>query len=476
MKKKKYFAHTQKPINLYGLLISSSMKDAQRKIKKKLVRKRLIYSNIPSFQFILFFLKCLFSLKLFNKTKILYLEYRNCELGMHASAVTYRELNTWRSNFICYKELIRNLFVGSAIIDYAYSIVNDCDAIFIDHGGYLHGLYYKIFAENKKIVYTMGSPRGLYTVDFRHKKNQGSHFFRDSIRFLKSKQKVSKKIIEKNKKQINKSLLDPNKYISWMTTCPYENLDKDFCNYKKIDYVLYAHSFTDGQLWFGNDGFYNLYDWTVFTLDELVKNNKNVIVKGHPNFFNDFRTKYVPFNKLDRDIFFEIKKKYQSKKIIFLDAPVKNNDLLKKISKKTILVSHHGTALTEGNFKGFKTISSKATMWEPRLKITNSWASKQEYVDVLNKEWKELKSSNKNDFFDYVNQLYFNPYRVFRKLSWQQIIFKHYHKKINKDEYVSSFSNETSERSMLGDILSDPKRERKIINEMSTKIEEIYIN
>ena len=38
-------------------------------------------------------------------------------------------------------------------------------------------------------------------------------------------------------------------------------------NYNKFDYIIYAHSFTDAQLVYGNDGFSNVYDWLIFTID-----------------------------------------------------------------------------------------------------------------------------------------------------------------------------------------------------------------
>ena len=57
-------------------------------------------------------------------------------------------------------------------------------------------------------------------------------------------------------------------------------------DFKKVDYLIYAHSFVDGQLFFGFDGFSNLYDWLDFTLKKLSRLNKSVIIKAHPNFYN----------------------------------------------------------------------------------------------------------------------------------------------------------------------------------------------
>ena len=82
-----------------------------------------------------------------------------------------------------------------------------------------------------------------------------------------------------------------------MNTTKYKDINiltKDLSNY---DYVVYCHSFVDGNLWFGNDGFSNLRDWLEFTLTELYLNNSRVIVKAHPNFYNNIIGEYAQNDK-----------------------------------------------------------------------------------------------------------------------------------------------------------------------------------
>ena len=57
----------------------------------------------------------------------------------------------------------------------------------------------------------------------------------------------------------------------------------------------------------------------------------------------------------------------------FLISPIKNIDILKMVNKKCILISHHGSAILEGLYCGFKCISSTATFWNKKLQLTNSW-------------------------------------------------------------------------------------------------------
>ena len=59
------------------------------------------------------------------------------------------------------------------------------------------------------------------------------------------------------------------------------------------------------------------------------------MVKAHPSFF--------PFpNKMAKNMIFKLIKDYNSSNVIILKE-IKNKQLLNKISKQTILISHHGS-------------------------------------------------------------------------------------------------------------------------------------
>ena len=76
-------------------------------------------------------------------------------------------------------------------------------------------------------------------------------------------------------------------------------------NLKKFDYLIYAHSFVDGQLFYGFDGFSNLLDWLEFSIMQIKKLNRKVLIKPHPNFYNKLFGKVAD---QDREIFLKLKK------------------------------------------------------------------------------------------------------------------------------------------------------------------------
>ena len=223
---------------------------------------------------------------------------------------------------------------------------------------------------------------------------------------------------------------------------------------------MYAHSFADGQLGYGLDGFSNVREWIEFTLEKLDTGKNKIYIKAHPNF-----TTRGYFNEacaMDKHIFSLIKNKFRfSSRLLFEDEAVKNADLLRLINKKTILISHHGSVILENTYKKFKNISSTATLWENKLKVTNAWSTKEEYEILLKQKWKNLKFANNNDFLKVCYLLYCNQYGHYGNKFWLKIISKEI-----KTPYKQLDKNLFSEIEKI-----NKKKRIKIINSISQNIQ-----
>ena len=88
------------------------------------------------------------------------------------------------------------------------------------------------------------------------------------------------------------------------------------------------------------------------------------------------------------------------------------------------MISHHGSAILESSYLNFKSISSKATFWEKKLQVSNSWSNKFEYSKLLNSNWDKLNHTNYNDLLIVSYLLYCNEYGHYGKKFWHQIISK----------------------------------------------------
>ena len=460
---------TRKPDHIYKFLVLSVKHNIEKKLN--LNKTELIFFKLfkfPSLKYLFFLIFLLLSGKLFSKNRA-NIKYKETLIGKFILAQTFQNFKAYISIYDFYKTLIKNFIKAGIYIRSAeyYVSKKKIKALYVDHCGGLNGILYSYFSNKKIIIYTNMYPSNIYGVDFR--KNNKNHLknFQDSI-------KVSKKTAlnlnqkRKTKKLLKKLFIKPN-YLDWMSQTKYKKHDK--IKYNNFDYIVYAHSFTDDQLCYGFDGFENTLDWLNFTLDKLGSLNKKIIIKGHPNFYS----KSLGILSIwDKKIFSKNKEKYiKNKNFYFIDKPIFNNDLLKKVDKKTILISHHGTVLFEGAQLGFKSICSEATMFSNNFKISNFWTDKKNYENLLNLRYEKLNYPNKIDLDFLIYTMFTSDYSYSGKYFWQNIIAKEIGIKSmidwnNKIEIFSNTKNADKRRLYFKKMING--KEDKIISKISKNI------
>ena len=186
------------------------------------------------------------------------------------------------------------------------------------------------------------------------------------------------------------------------------------------------HSFTDAQLIYGYDGFKGVYEWFLFTLQYLIKSGKRVIIKGHPNIFDD-DPKHIT-KLMDKELFTYIVSRYGSDENIFIiDRPISNYGFLSSLDRSSvILVSHHGNSIVEGAAIGFKSISSSKSLWGGEFNISNVWNNRAEYSALLSMKHDELMSPSPDDVSDFVSVVYCNDVGFYGDKFWQNIVAKEF--------------------------------------------------
>lgn len=460
----KYIATTRSPINIYKVIVESCKKHAEKKLNKKL-EIIVLKNEIPTVGFFLFFFFSFLSGKIFSNEKFIKLKYKKCSIGRHAFSTTLRDTKSYLSSVILLKNKIKYLILSGIVIDSAYKKIDKVDAVYVDHGVYLNGLIIQVFANNKKLVYQNVYPRGLSCKDCRNYNKEYFLEYEDLLILRQKEIKLSKKQKKLAKSKIKAITHHPGK-IPWLRGTRFSKIKK--LDYKSITHVIYTHSFADGQLVWGTDDFSDTRDWLEHTLRKLDKKNNKIYVKAHPNF--TIRGYYNEACALDRKIFFIIKEKFKSsKRFYFEEDPVKNCDLLKKLNKKTVLISHHGSAILEGIYKKFKMISSSATFWEKKMKVSNNWSNKFEYNKLLNLKWKDLKYTNKEDFYKVCYLLYCNKYGNYGKNYWHEITVKTV--KISRKMLLEQAIKSNNVR--INNILRKKKNILKLTNNISRNIQEL---
>jgi len=435
------FLSTQAPFSVYKLIVNSCKFNAEKRVRKKLQVKVIKYKKYPSINYLFYFILFIISGRIFSKQHRLYANFFNIEIGRFITATTFKDARSYTNKFYFYKNYLKNFYKAGVIINSAeyYSKNIKFDFIYIDHCGYMNGILYSFFAK-KKFIYTNNYPKNIFLT---HKKS--FNFYEKNLRVQKDKKKINKSILSKSKRLVDKLINKPGT-IPWLAYAKFDKFKK-IPKIEQYEYIVYAHSFTDGQLWLGNDGFENSYDWLDFTLKNLISRNKKVLIKCHPNYFNKvFGTTAIWDNQIFKNLYLKYK---NNKNLYFIKRPVLNSEIMKKINKKCIAVTHHGNVVFELAHLNFKIIGSKSTIFSEDHKITNDWANPKEYLDLLYRPYEELKHADKEDLYNLVNNLFYNPKGFYGKNTINFVTERLLSKKLKKLLMTRSrFNNDVFQKNL----------------------------
>ena len=451
-----YFATTKLPTNVYDIFIGSCKKDTEKKLNKTLKILHLNKKKL-TLKFIFYLLKISLTGKIFFKESFIKLKYRDCSVGRHSMSTSLRDKKSYLNFIWFFYNNIKYLIISGLILDAVYADMNKIEAGYIDHGIYLNGVIIQLLANNNKTIYQNVYPRGLSQKNFKKKNKNLLIEYEDLLILRKNEITLSKKNKIEAKNKI-RTITNYPENIPWIKGVKFKKIRNK--NLKNLTHIVYAHSFADGQLGYGLDGFSNVREWIEFTLEKLDTGKNKIYVKAHPNFTT--RGYLNEACAMDKHIFSLIKNKFRfSSRLLFEDEAVKNTDLLRLINKKTILISHHGSVILENTYKKFKNISSTATLWENKLKVTNTWGTKKEYEILLKQKWKNLKFANNDDFLKVCYLLYCNQYGHYGNKFWLKIISKE-----TKTSYKQLDKNLFREIEKI-----NKKKKIKVINSISQNIQ-----
>ena len=396
---KKTLLTTRFTNDVYQLLIKTCIDDLKKKSEKKIKDVKVEVIKLRKTPDIKFLLKCAVYLlqgKFFFRKKIISLKYDGINFGKYLFTFTLRNYEAYLSSYKFYYFLFKNIYIISKILKTAdyYLKYFRFEDVYIDHLGYLNGILYQKFISKNKNVYSNCYPRNIFKTKNKKLKDIFKLDFKE-VNFSSIKQE---KIIKKAKK-IYKNL---NSSLFWMAEARYNLLKKK--NFKKYDYIIYTHSFTDTQLLYGYDGFLNTLEWLEFTTKELQKRKVNFIIKAHPNFYTK---SFGEIAAWDRKIYTNFLKKIKDdENILVLNESFLNSDLIKQLNKKCVAITKHGNAQLEMVHHNFKVISSKCNFLDHKYKLFNTWNNKKDYKKLLNQKWDKLKFCNKKNYLNVINRLH----------------------------------------------------------------------
>lgn len=347
------------------------------------------------FGFILCLLKNIFSNRCFG-IRILAFQVDKIQIGRYCVSSAYRSDLAYKYKIIYLGRLFFYLYKSYCYTKQINAIVDSAVALYAYDPSYMYGILCEFAIKNKIPLYHNRYPYRLCrlnTNDLNHVDDLFRLPYNYSVNDIKAGHVFINQIIKDSSK------------ISYMQGIDFSEISTDVARSItafECDAIIYVHSFSDAQQALLDNTFLNVFDWLSFTLKIL--RNKNVIIKAHPSFWTKSSNN---IHKFDQNIWSFFLKKYKLKNrdnIMILDFPIANSELLKYVNSNCTLISHHGNALLEGSFLGFKCISSNCTPWK-NFNLFNSWNDKSEYEILLNKI-ESLRQDNHDDLLGYIGRLY----------------------------------------------------------------------
>jgi hypothetical protein len=191
--------------------------------------------------------------------------------------------------------------------------------------------------------------------------------------------------------------------------------------------VIFLHQFEDGQYCFGYDGFDDIYDWTLFTIDALLDNLNvsKIFIKSHPNASN---AKY-PGDEIAIKKISSMYKNYS--RIVWLDSAC-GPLALKKNPGTFVGITKHGTIVEELGYIGIFSISSVCSRWTDVYKFSKIWNNKEEYKNIISSLSVEIinnySKDYKDDLYKYINDYRFKAKNMHERQAWTKFAYIIYNK------------------------------------------------
>ena len=191
---------------------------------------------------------------------------------------------------------------------------------------------------------------------------------------------------EKVRQYLDERLSDPSQHLPYMYSgqnsndiafVPSINGHSIAANHTSLTMVLFLHNFDDAQYSFGLDGFEDLYDWTIISIEKCLKNRDvgRILVKAHPN----TDAEHYPGDKKAID---ELRHRYSNEaRVIFIDP----HTSITAISSLGLVygLTHHGSVAEELVAVGVPVIASSKAPWGETYPFLRVWNSPREYADIL---------------------------------------------------------------------------------------------
>jgi hypothetical protein len=349
-----------------------------------------------------------------NEEKIASYEIDGINLGIPIYSATYRSFKVYDNKLYLFYRVLMQFILATRVYINSLDIVSLAHYVYIKDISYRNNILFDICSKNNIKIFFFTYP---YSLVCYHGAKLTS---REIPKYEYPRLKFS--TIEYDA-YMKGRLQNPKKFISYYSPGS-SNKVLSINESENLSVLIYAHSFTDAQLARGYDGFVNVYDWIEYTIDNLLTKNIEIILKGHPNFWDEgFIADVV---KWDQKLWKKLIDKYGAfKNVTFIEFPIDNVELLNQLDvQKTIVITHHGNAIVEAAYLGYRSVSSDCSIWgNDYYSFGMTWGSRLEYKKIL-ENLDKVDPINNERLRNFVFDKYMNKHGFHGPYFWQHILAK----------------------------------------------------
>ena len=252
-----------------------------------------------------------------------------------------------------------------------------------------HGIIVRLFQKNKIPVYTVVAYYSLIHKSIPQYPSFSNNYFLfpKTFNLLDNKAERLMSVKEQFERRFSGAIDAATVY---MKESAFSNTENE--TLKNIEWnntvVVLAHCFFDSPHIYRDLIFPDFYEWIIFTLDELSKNEKaTILVKPHPNGFNG-----------NDEIFEGLQEKYKNTNIIFIDKKTSQLQIIN--SKPKTIITAYGTAAAEFAYQGFPVLTIYDNPFSS-YNFTHMAKTIQEYKLLLQNVLNLPSKQNKEQILEY---------------------------------------------------------------------------
>lgn len=184
-----------------------------------------------------------------------------------------------------------------------------------------------------------------------------------------------------------------------------------------LSVVVFLHTVEDAQYYFGLDGFADIMDWSIFTIDKCLENENidKVLVKMHPNID-------LEYYRADKLAFERLLLRYSHRaRCAFISSTTSLVDLAS--GGRRYGITHHGSVAEEFVYLGQPVVASVRSPWAGQYSFTTVWRNPEAYEQILKSlsfdKWSPPNELERAELMSFVQNYRLKQSDYRKKAAWR---------------------------------------------------------